>query len=99
MGSFSKEGVIIMGNTLEKLRYEDLKIGMHVKPEQVSNLYGVWLYVNPNTVSEDGFDILYFCNETNIDSKKVAEIRKAYGKTSVIYQPKFYEDEDVAVYD
>ena len=88
-----------MGNTLEKLKYEDLRVGMHVKPEQVSDLYGVWLYVNPNTITADGFDILYFCNEDDIDSEKVAELRMRFGETSVIYQPKFYEDEDVAVYD
>ena len=88
-----------MENTLEKLRYEDLKVGMHIKPEQVSDLYGVWFYVNPKTITSDGFDLLYFCTESDVDSQKVASIRQQFGETSVIYQPKFYEDEDVAVYD
>lgn len=82
-----------------KLAIQDLKVGMHVVPEQLSDLYGVWVYINPETANENGFDILYFCDEKTKDDKEIEKIQKQYGKTTVIYQPKFYEDEDAAVYD
>ncbi len=81
-----------------KLIMEDLRVGMHVEPEQLSDLYGVWVYIDPETATEDGFDILYFCNEETKDDNEIEKIRKKYGKTTVIYQPKFYEDEDAAIY-
>ncbi len=82
-----------------KLTKDDLKVGMHVVPEQLSDLYGVWVYINPETANKDGFDILYFCDETTKDDSEIEKIQKQYGKTTVIFQPKFYEDEDAAIYD
>ncbi len=81
-----------------KLTIDDLKVGMHVVPEQLSDLYGVWVYINPETADKDGFDILYFCDENTKDDKEIEKIQKQYGKTTVIFQPKFYEDEDAAIY-
>ncbi|WP_026511227.1 MULTISPECIES: hypothetical protein [unclassified Butyrivibrio] len=82
-----------------KLTMEDLRVGMHVEPEQLSDLYGVWVFINPETVREDGFDIVYFCDENTKDDTEIEKIRNRFGKTTVIYQPKFYEDEDAAIYD
>ena len=82
-----------------KLTMDDLKIGMHVVPEQLSDLYGVWVFINPVTATKDGFDILYFCDENTKDDREIEKIQKQYGKTTVIFQPKFYEDEDAAIYD
>ena len=81
-----------------KLTIQDLKIGMHVIPDQLSDLYGVWVFVNPETANNDGFDILYFCNEDTKDDDEIDTIQHKYGKTTVIYQPKFYEDKDAAIY-
>ena len=82
-----------------KLTIQDLKVGMHVIPDQLSDLYGVWVFINPETANKDGFDIIYFCNEDTKDDDEIDKIQHKYGKTTVIYQPKFYEDEDAAIYD
>lgn len=82
-----------------KLTIDDLRVGMHVAPEQLSDLYGGWVFINPETADEEGFDILYFCDENTKDDKEIEKIQKQYGKTTVIFQPKFYEDEDAAIYD
>ena len=82
-----------------KLKYEDLKVGMRVSTSQLSDLYGVWIYINPETKNEKEVDILYFCTEETRDDKKIEEIANKYGKTTVIYQPEFYAEEDAEVYD
>ena len=81
-----------------KLVLEDLRVGMHVAPEQLSDLYGVWVYINPETVNDEGFDIIYFCDEKTKDDNEIENIRKQYGKTTVIYQPKFYEDKAATIH-
>ncbi len=99
-----KDGKIISrkrGTTMfkSKLTIDDLKVGMHVVPEQLSDFYGVWVFINPETATSDGFDILYFCDENTKDDKEIEKIQKQYGKTTVIFQPRFYEDEGAAIYD
>lgn len=84
---------------MEKLTLQDLKVGMHVKTEQLSNIYGVWIYINPKTATDNEVDILYFCTSENKNDSKIIEIEKKFGKTTVVYQPKFYADEDMEVYD
>ncbi len=66
-----------------KLTMNDLKVGMHVVPEQLSDLYGVWVFINPNTANKDGFDILYFCDEDTKDDREIEKIQQQYGKTTI----------------
>ena len=84
-----------------KLRLQDLKVGMHVKTEQLSDLYGVWIYVDPTTINKDTdeVDILYFCTSETKDDKEIQKIQDKYGKASIIFQPAFYADENCNVYD
>jgi len=90
-----------MENTLKKLTINDLKIGMHVNIEQLSNLYGVWVYVNPITFNKDTgeVDILYFCTENTKNDDAIQDIIDKFGKASTFFQPSFYADEDTEVYD
>lgn len=84
--------------TNRKLKLQDLKIGMHVKTEQLSELFGVWIYINPLTDKSDEVDILYFCTSETKDDTKIKEIVDKYGKATIIFQPAFYEDDDNVVY-
>ncbi len=84
---------------MEKLTLQDLRVGMHVKTEQLSDLYGVWIYINPETRKTGEVDIVYFCTSETKDDSKIKDILNTFGKTSVIYQPAFYADEDAEVYD
>lgn len=90
----------MMNNALKKLTINDLKIGMHASMWQLSDLYGVWIYINPNTINRDTgeVDILYFCTEKSKDDNKIIDINNKFGGTSVIYQPDFYAEEDAEVY-
>ena len=90
-----------MENTLKKLTINDLKIGMHVNMEQLSDLYGVWVYLDPTTVNKTtgDADVLYFCTLDTKDDNKIIEIRNKFGGTSVIYQPSFYAEEDAEIYE
>ena len=90
-----------MTDTLKKLKLQDLKIGMHANLEQLSELFGVWVYVDPNTVNKETgeIDILYFCTSDTKDDDKIQEIFDKYGKASTFYQPAFYADEGAEVYD
>ena len=87
-----------MSNTLKKLTINDLKIGMHVSSEQLSDLYGVWIYINPKTNNDNDIEILYFCTNDTRDDSIIHKLSEKYGETSVIYQPEFYKD-DAEVYD
>lgn len=91
----------MMNNGLKKLTINDLKTGMHVIMWQLSDLYGVWIYVNHNTINRytGEVGILYFCTEKSKDDNKIIEINNKFGGTSVIYQPDFYAEEDAEVYD
>ena len=84
-----------MENTLKKLTISDLKIGMHVKTEQLSGLFGVWIYLNPTTIDRDNneVDILYFCTEETKDDNKIQAIFDRYGGATTFYQPSYYADE------
>lgn len=87
--------------SLKKLTLQDLKIGMHVKTEQLSELYGVWIYIDPTTINKnkDEVDILYFCTSETKDDKMIQKIQDKFGKASTIFQPAFYAEEDTKVYD
>lgn len=86
---------------MKKLKLQDLRVGMHVQTEQLSDLYGVWIYVDPTTINKDTneVDILYFCTSETKDDKEIQKIQDKYGKTSIIFQPAFYADENNNVYD
>lgn len=90
-----------MADTKNLLRLEDLHEDMHVNMEQLSNLYGVWIYFNPNTLNKDtgDADIVYFCTEDTKDDAKITDILNQYGKLATMYQPVYYEDEDNEVFD
>lgn len=88
-----------MRTSLKKLKYSELRKNMHVKTEQLSDLYGVWIYVNPETVCGDEVDILYFCTPETKDDKEIQAILDRFGRATTIFQPAFYADEDVEVYD
>lgn len=84
---------------MPKLKASDLEIGMHVTGEQLSDIYGVWIYVNPLTENYGEYDILYFCDENTKNDDEIKKIFDQFGKISVIYQPAVYEDEDAEIYD
>ena len=90
-----------MENITKKLTLQDLQIGMHIKVEQLSNLFGVWVYLNPSTVNKDtgDVDILYFCTAETKDDDKIQAIFDKYGKATTFYQPSYYADENIDIYD
>ena len=84
---------------MNTLSVNDLKIGMHVTGDQLSNIYGIWIYVNPETEKYGEYDILYFCSESDKNENEIKKIRNKFGKVSVIYQPAIFEGEDVELYE
>ena len=42
----------------EKLRLEDLKVGMRVYGKQLSNIYGIYIYLSDFEYDEDVYDIV-----------------------------------------
>ena len=84
---------------MNTLKAEDLRIGMHVRGEQLANIYGVWIYVNPETKTKNEYDILYFCDETSKDDSEIDRLLEKYGSLSVIYQNPVYEEEDAEMYE
>ena len=47
-----------MSNTLKKLTINDLKIGMHVSSEQLSNIFNYYIILINSSISDDGTTIL-----------------------------------------
>ncbi|SFH68365.1 hypothetical protein SAMN04487830_10519 [Pseudobutyrivibrio sp. OR37] len=78
----------------KKLTIDDLSVGMKVKFEQISDIYGAWIYINPKTAHDEYIEVLYFCTDETRDEAKIDAITKKYGKISVIYQPEFYRDDE-----
>ncbi len=87
-----------MDATAKKLKPEDLQIGMTVTGEQLSDIYGTWIYFDPEKYTPGRGTILYFCTDQSRDDKKIQEIENKYKVVRVYYAPSYYA-EDEAVYD
>ena len=48
----------MMNNALNKLTINDLKIGMHVDSEQLSNIFNYYIILSGSSVSDDGTKII-----------------------------------------
>ena len=87
-----------MSSIMTPLKPEDLKIGMTVSGAQLSNIFGVWIYLDPESPEPDSGKILYFCSESDRDDQKIQELEDTYKSTRVYYMPAYYS-EDEEVYD
>ena len=83
------------------LKKEDLKIGMHVNPQMLSNVFGVYVFIDAYDNKNLDGNILYFCDD--IDSadaeEKIKSIEMQHGGTCMFYLPKSYGEEDFAIYE
>lgn len=63
-----------MNNTSNKLKINDLKIGMHVDSEQLSNIFNYYIILSDSSVSDDGTkiigDIAWFSEEMTTETEK-----------------------------
>ena len=82
----------------KKLKVEDLKIGMKVMKEQLSNIYGITVYFN-NYDTTDGGVIIFIESDTNKASlQKLCSIVESNNNSiSTFYQDPEYRDEEVTV--
>lgn len=78
-----------------KLRKEDLQVGMVVTREQLSQVYGVYVYFKDYSPTCGG-EIIHICNKP--DEFVLNNIIKS-GKVSSFYQDASYAEEDVDFYD
>lgn len=69
----------------EKLKKEDLKVGMYVTQEQLSSIYGVYIYLEKVNDKLMSGNILYIAEEP--DTNIVRDIREKYGYMRVHYLP------------
>lgn len=64
----------MMNNTSKKLKINDLKIGMHVDSEQLSNIFNYCIILSGSSVSDDGTkiigDIALFGEEMTAETEK-----------------------------
>ena len=64
----------MMNNTSKKLKINDLKIGMHVDSEQLSNIFNYYIILSGSSVSDDGTkiigDIEWFGEEMTTETEK-----------------------------
>ena len=64
----------MMNNILKKLTVNDLKIGMHVDSEQLSNIFNYYIILSDSSVSDDGTkiigDIAWFGEEMTTETEK-----------------------------
>jgi hypothetical protein len=83
------------------LKKEDLKIGMHVNPRMLSNVFGVYVFIDAYDNRELDGNILYFCDDIDSEDaeEKIKDIEKTHGGTCVFYLPKSYGEEDFAIYE
>jgi hypothetical protein len=84
-----------------KLNRDDLRIGMHVNKNLLSTVYGVYVFVDSYNNNDFDGEILYFCDDIDSDeaTDKITEIENHHGGTCMFYLPKFYGNEDFAVYE
>ena len=63
-----------MNNTSNKLKINDLRIGMHVDSEQLSNIFNYYIILSDSSVSDDGTkiigDIAWFSEEMTTETEK-----------------------------
>lgn len=78
----------------EKLRLEDLKVGMRVTKEQLEDIYGVWIYFD-HYDNELGGTIIYIGQGSTNESREA--VRKNNGVLSTFYQDLDYIDEEVII--
>jgi len=68
-----------MENTLKKLTINDLKIGMHVDSEQLSNIFNYYIILSDSSVSDDGTKIIgniaWFGDEMTAETEKYNNMR------------------------
>lgn len=79
---------------MEKLKLEDLKIGMQVTKEQLSEIYGVRIYFDHYDFKNGG-KIIYIGEGGTKESREA--IRKSGGILSTFYQDPLYLDEEVII--
>ena len=64
----------MMNNTSKKLKINDLKIGMHVDSEQLSNIFNYYIILSGSSVSDDGTkiigDVAWFGEEMTTETEK-----------------------------
>lgn len=75
----------------EKLKKEDLRVGMYVTAEQLSEIYGVYIYLER---VDDGWfsgNVLYFSESP--ESGVVKALKEKYGYSYVWYTPEEYAEE------
>ena len=46
-----------MTDTMKKLKKEELKVGMHVSSEQLSNIFNYYIILQDASVTSDGYEI------------------------------------------
>lgn len=90
MKKFRKVG-FTMG---DKLKLEDLRIGMRVKKEQLSEIYGVRIYFDHYDFNEGG-KIIYIGDGGTEDSRRA--VKNNGGVISTFYQDPLYLDEEVVI--
>lgn len=78
----------------EKLKLEDLKVGMRVTKEQLSEIYGVCIYFD-HYDTELGGTIIYIGEGGTKESKEA--VRSNNGVISTFYQDLDYIDDEVIV--
>ena len=69
----------------KKLKLEDLKIGMYVTSEQLSDIRGVYIFLDAYDKSTLEGEILYIANKPDSVSE---QIRKERGGLCTFYQSK-----------
>lgn len=74
---------------LQFLTKEELKIGMHVRFEQLFDVYETWVYYLPTDEEGNEGDILYFTEEQ--DDPRGRELCDQYENIAIIYQALEYE--------
>ena len=62
-----------MDTPLKKLTINDLRVGMTVEASQLSDIYGVWIVIDPNYNNNNSFKILYFYTADTKDDNRLKE--------------------------
>lgn len=77
---------------IEKLKLQDLKVGMHIKFNQLTDILDTWILVEEKAVGADGGIIRFIGKEPNSISQAILEEGKPIG---CIYNDSEQLEEDV----
>lgn len=66
-------------NNVKKLKLEDLKLGMEVQPEQLSEIYDTWILIEETNVGAKTGIIKWIGKTPNKESQKILESGKVIG--------------------